>query len=391
MKKWSLLTIFLCLNSSLSIAASTAWRITQPAWTTSHETQFGNFVTRIGKAVENRECSTVASCLRSNANMFFGSDPGGLRFYADCADFPYYLRAYFAWKNGLPFSYVKQVVAQPTTESTSSDLRYTSAGNLVEKRADIITNDNLIFKNTYPNAVEILNETFSDYISTATYRMSGIYEGEKFSDFYPTKINRQSIRPGTVIYDTNGHVAIIYKISDDGRIFYIDAHPDNSVTTGMFTAKFSRSNPDHGAGFKNFRPLTLTGARKDPTGAYIGGKIIGAKNSQLPWYGAEQFFGTERSNAGWNRGTFSINGKTVDFLDYVRLSLTTGEQHINPLEDLRFLVKDICANLRDRVTAVDASRTSGVYNNEHPDHLPENIYAADANGKLMQPPLVMQD
>ena len=26
-------------------------------------------------------------------------------FNADCADLPYMLRAYFAWKNGLPFAY----------------------------------------------------------------------------------------------------------------------------------------------------------------------------------------------------------------------------------------------------------------------------------------------
>jgi hypothetical protein len=358
-----------------SMAASpSSWKITQPVWNEQHETLFGEFVTRIATAVETRQCSSVLTCLKSPANMYFGSDPSGLRYYADCADFPYYLRAYFAWKNGLPFSFENQLAPQVTTSgATISDIRYTTDGNIVTGRSDIVTSS-YVFKKSFPNAVEILNQTFSDYISTASYRMSGILERDKFSDFYPTRISRDAIRPGTVIYDTNGHVAIIYKVTDEGRIFYIDAHPDNSVTIGMFTPKFSRSRPEQGAGFKNFRPLILTDAQQDSDGTFVGGKIVGLTNGQLRTFGVEQFFGTNRDPVLWSNGTFVINNQTVDFYDYVRLKLTQGAQHLNPTEDLRNLVSDLCVSLKDRVAAVDAARSSGIQLHPHPDRLPMNIY-----------------
>ena len=51
---------------------------------------------------------------------------------------------------------------------------------------------------------------------------------------YSPVIDARSIRPGTVIYDPNGHVATIYRIESDGRIRYMDAHPDSSLTRGFY-------------------------------------------------------------------------------------------------------------------------------------------------------------
>ncbi len=198
------------------------------------------------------------------------------------------------------------------------------------------------------------------------------------TDFYPTRIDRGSIRPGTVIYDPAGHVAIVYKVADDGRIFYIDAHPDNSMTMGMYTSKFVRSRPAQGAGFKNFRPLTIVDAKVDSSGSYVGGKIIAARNTEIPYFGTEQFYGTEPDPAGsWSKGKFYINGQAVDFYEYVRLTLTQGEAHIDPLKDMEQLTADICVSLKDRVAAVDTARTAGIYLKSHPDKLPMNIYGAE--------------
>ncbi|WP_374030589.1 hypothetical protein [Bdellovibrio bacteriovorus] len=230
--------------------AATQWRVTQPAWTEYHEEQFGQFVARLGDAVEKRQCGKVNTCMLSTANMYYGTDPSGLKYYSDCADLPYYLRGYFAWKNGLPFSVTAEVKPSPLNTDKVKDVRYSSQGNMVTKRYDVLTK-NGIFKNTYPNALEILNDVVPGLTYSATLRMSGSEDAELYTDFYPVKIDRQGIRPGTVIYDPNGHVAVVYKVTDDGRVFYIDAHPDNSLTMGMFTPKFVRSNPNQGAGFKN--------------------------------------------------------------------------------------------------------------------------------------------
>lgn len=373
------LSLMLLLSSGAyaqNNAAATQWRITQPTWTEVHEQQFGQFVARLGDAVERRQCGKVDTCLKSTANLYYGTDPAGLKYYSDCADLPYYLRGYFAWKNGLPFSVSAEIKPSPLNTEKVKDVRYTPQGNMVTKRYDVLTK-NGIFKNTYPNALEILNNIVPGLTFSASLRMAGNEDTDLFTDFYPTRINRQAIRPGTVIYDPNGHVAIIYKISDDGRVFYIDAHPDNSLTMGMFTPKFVRSNPNQGAGFKNFRPLTLVDAKVDSSGAYAGGKIVAARNSELPLYGQEQFYGTHPDSSGWSKGKFIFNGQQVNFYDYVRLSLTEGEAHIDPLKDMAQLTDDICVSLKDRVDAVDAARTSGVAFKAHPERLPVNIFGTE--------------
>lgn len=375
------LTFFMTVSSQ-ALANSNQWQITQPKWLPQHEAEFGNFVTKLGEAVEQRRCNSVDTCLQSSANIYNGTDPSGLKYYADCADLPYYLRGYFAWKNGLPFSFVSQVSPNPTLEETptaaAKDPRYTPQGNFVSKRYDIVAKDGMI-KNTYPNAVQLLNTTIINLTYSATFRVQGDRDSDRlFSDFYPAIINRNGIRPGTIIYDPNGHVAVIYRVSDDGRIFYIDAHPDNSLTMGMFTPKFVRSKPAQGAGFKNFRPLEIVDAKVTARGIYAGGRIVGTPNSQLTSYGIEQFYGTHPDPVGtWNKGKFLYANQPVSFYEYVRLRLMQGEVHIDPLKDMAQVTDDICVSLQDRVDAVEAARTAQVYLKPHPERLPYNIFGTD--------------
>lgn len=368
----------LVVLTSLSVQAqSTSWKITQTSWTETHERQFGEFVTSIGMAVEKRLCGKVDECLQSSANPYYKSDPAGLKYFADCADLPYYLRSYFAWKNGLPMSVISEVKAKPAPSietNPTNDVRYSSSGNYVTKRYDVLPRISK-GKVVYQNALHILNNTIPDYTFSASYRMPGVNEESLASDFYPTAISREAIRPGTVIYDPNGHVAIVYRVADDGRIFYIDAHPDNSLTRGMFTPKFVRSKPGQGAGFKNFRPLKLVNAKKDAAGNFYGGQLIASSNSEIPFYGTSQFYGSQPDSSGsWNKGKFSINGQNVSFYDYVRMKLMVGEVHIDPLSDMAQLTDDICVSLKDRVDAVEAARRNGIDKKEHPMRLPENIY-----------------
>ncbi len=329
-------------------------------------------------AVERRDCGKVNECLRSSANPYYKSDPAGLNYFADCADLPYYLRSYFAWKNGLPMSVISAVKAKPapsTDTNPSNDVRYSSSGNYVTTRYDVlpkIVNGKIQLQ----NALSILNNTIPDYTYSASYRMSGMTDETLWSDFYPAALTREAIRPGTVIYDPNGHVAIVYRVADDGRIFYIDAHPDNSLTRGMFTSKFVRSKPGQGAGFKNFRPLKMVNAKKDAaTGMYYGGQLVATSNANLPLYGTEQFYGTAPDAGGaWSKGKFNINGQSVNFYDYTRMKLMKGEIKIDPLTDMEQLTDDICVSLKDRVDAVEAARTAKIDIKPHPARLPENIY-----------------
>src|SRR5512146_2068255 len=97
-------------------------------WTQADDRGFGEFVTALG----NTNCRTVNDCLHSPANPFRASDPEGIYFHSDCADLPYVLRAYYAWKRGLPFSYVSAV----TPRGHARDIRYSKNGNEVVERRD---------------------------------------------------------------------------------------------------------------------------------------------------------------------------------------------------------------------------------------------------------------
>jgi hypothetical protein len=208
--------------------------------------------------------------------------------------------------------------------------------------------------------------------------MIGLEDRGLMTDFYPVKLGRDYIKPGTVIYDPNGHVAIIHKVTDDGRIFYIDSHPDNTLTSGMYTPKFSRSTPEQGSGFKKFRPLALVEAKMDRNGAYVGGRIVGARNAQLADFGVEQFYGNQPDPGGdWKKGTFLFRGFTLSYFDYVRMTMARGDLRIDPLLDAKELIADICVSLKDRVVAVDTAIRSKVNQKAHPARLPVNIYGTE--------------
>jgi hypothetical protein len=168
-------------------------------------------------------------------------------------------------------------------------------GNQVEARRDALTDN---------DGLSVL-ETLRDEISSATYRIHPEMAG---NDLYSAALTPRAIRPGTVIYDPNGHLAVIWKIEDDGRIRYIDAHPDNSLTRGVYDLRFVRATPGMGAGFKNWRPLRLVGARPASDGALVGGRVLLAANEQIADFALTQYFGTGERPADWRSGTFVLNG-----------------------------------------------------------------------------------
>lgn len=371
-----LMAVILILPSLSFAQVSTKWRITKPQWTAQDEVRFGEFVSRIGEAVARRECETVDGCLRSVANPYAAGDSRSLRLFADCADLPYYLRSYFAWKNGLPMSIQSDVSRRERTDN--SDVRYTKFGNYVTGRFDIKSGS---------NAIELLNSIIVDQTWSASFRLMGVEDTGLYTDFYPVKLGRNGVRPGTVIYDPNGHVAIIFKVSDDGHIFYIDSHPDNTLTSGMYTPKFVRSFPFQGAGFKNFRPLSLVGGRLSSNGEYSGGKIVGVRNAALPEYSLEQFYGNQPDPGGdWTKGQFLFRGTPFNYYEYVRIMMASGELKIDPIRDMRATLADICVSLKDRVVAINVGIKAGIDQKVHPERLPQNIYGTDGEWEAYASP-----
>ena len=81
------------------------WKVIKEAWSDQDEANFRNFVRSIGKGIEAKICSTVDTCLASSANPYRTQVDIYATHFADCADFPMYLRNYFAFKNQLPMSF----------------------------------------------------------------------------------------------------------------------------------------------------------------------------------------------------------------------------------------------------------------------------------------------
>lgn len=348
------------------------WRILKAEWSDRDEKGFEEFVQRIGES----KCRTFHACLTSaEANpLFAASNPPGMSFYADCADLPYALRAYYAWKNGLPFSYSTTV----TPLGQSSDIRYTALGNRVTQRRDL----------TAPglDGRQALTQ-IAGTITSAHYRYPPSQSGPLLPDHYPVAVTRESIKPGTIIYDPNGHVAVVYKVTAEGRVHFIDTHPDNSLTRGTYGKAFTRASPGMGAGFKRWRPLTLVDAQRAEDGSLNGGRVRLAPDRDIADWSAEQVFGTEASPArDWKQARFVHNGEALDYYEFVRKRLAREGFRYDPLEEVRSMVRGLCDDLKYRVEAVDIAIKAGLQKRPQPDRLPMNIYGTDGDWETYSTP-----
>ncbi len=375
MKKNTMALSILLSFSSLSLAQTRQeWVVKKSSWSSQDEKNYQDFISSIGEAAAAKKCISVETCLKSSANPYHNSDPSNADFHSDCADLPYYLRTYFSWKNNLPFTYASEVVAL----GESSDLRYSPMGNAVKKRSAVWSGQ---------KGLTILNSIIPNVISSADFRMEyDAGQGYEAPDFYSSHISREAIVPGTMIYDPAGHVAVVYKVSDDGRIHYIDAHPDNSITSGIYSPKFARSNPRHGAGFKNWRPFKIVNARYNFSGEIVGGQIVMARNSDIPEYGTEQYYGNQPNMDNWKKGQFVIGGRTMNYYDYVRFKMSKGNLVINPVEDFKEILEDICVAVQDRGVAVQNALDAKISSAPHPARLPRNIYGTEGEWETYSSP-----
>lgn len=351
----------LLLVLAVPAAAHGGWRITRDHWTPADENGFGQFVQAIGES----NCSSSESCLRDNANPYRHTDQAFVDIDVDCAKLPYLLRAYYAWKNGLPFSFVNGVSGE------GGDLRFTKTANRAVSRHDMIDRGNGI---DGPEEIRGMLDT----VFSGTYRTDAKETHGVLSDFYSPALQPGSIHPGTIVYDVNGHVGIVYKVDADGRVYYMDAHPDFTISRSVYGAQFGRSPARLGGGFKNWRPLKLVGAHRDAAGHLLGGHIALAENDQIPDYSLVQYVGTSSNPSGdVNKARYSYNGIKLGFYEYARVAISGGKMDYNPIYELRETMQTMCNDLNDRAQFVNQAISDGISAKPHPSRLPDNIYGSD--------------
>jgi hypothetical protein len=180
----------------------------------------------------------------------------------DCADLPYILRAYFAWKLGLPIAY------RPCTRGSRSSAP-TCQAPVIESRFVGVAAPASVFQEA---SQRIMDTVHSGSLRTALRDDS--------TDVFPIALDRAVLWPGTVFADPYGHIMILVKWvppsgRESGLLLAVDAQPDNSVARKRFwegTFLFNQG-ASAGPGFKVFRPLVPSGAgglRQLPNAALDG-------------------------------------------------------------------------------------------------------------------------
>jgi hypothetical protein len=162
----------------------------------------------------------------------------------DCADLPYFLRTYFAWKIGLPVAF--RACDRGTANHPPRCGPATIDERLTRGRASASSFTGLMR--------QIADTVHSGSARTAL--------DDESTDFYPVPPERKDLWPGTLYADPYGHVLIIAKWfpqsgSGPGTLMAVDAQPDNSVARKRFwEGNFLFANTaGAGPGFKTFRPL----------------------------------------------------------------------------------------------------------------------------------------
>jgi hypothetical protein len=344
-----IVTKLLCLAVGLAIPAAAIagpWRIDSGGWSRADEDGYSAFVEALG----NSDCATPDACINSPSNPLRRPDDPDIDFNADCADLIYMLRAYYAWKKNLPFTFTTAV-----SPIGAGGMRFSSVGNRASGRRTVASGEN----------IRAVLAELRQGVSSAMFRIGPGADEAPESDFYPVKMQRGAVRPGTAIYDPNGHVALVYKVGDDGRVHYMDSHPDFTLSRSVYGAQFGRDMPELGGGLKNFRPFQV-----------VNGRAAMAPNAMIADYSTEQYFGTEPGNRDWRAARYVHDGAETGYFEFTRMRLAKGPLTFNPVTELRESLRTLCNDFYDRQKFVEQAIEAGLDRRPHPARLPDNIYGS---------------
>jgi hypothetical protein len=187
----------------------------------------------------------------------------------DCADNPFYMRAYFAWKLGLPFGY------------HLSDRGYLGSA---PKTGRWITNESPSSKTHAVLAFNAFLRGVANGVHSGTARTA---LKDESSDYYPVPLTHDALRPGVVFADPYGHTLILVRWvpqSDDspGVLLSVDAQPDGTVGIKRFwkgNFLFSTSDVIGDPGFKAFRPIVMN----DGKTRLLNNNEISAESGLIPF------------------------------------------------------------------------------------------------------------
>jgi hypothetical protein len=234
-------------------------------------------------------------------HLGLGEDEMGLIIRPDCADLPYFLRAYFAFKMELPFGYARctrgaggkpprcpawwniqheeppppppEEKTAPPEQQAAADPKTAPRSFLDVFRQPVTTASAAPAANAVPPEPSAppkpvgLVPSFAVYLQTVA---NGVHSAsgrttasDDKTDYYPVPLKQENLRPGTVYADPYGHILMIVKrVSQSdgaaGVVLAVDGQPDGTVARKRFWRGnfLFAQNPALGSpGFKRFRPI----------------------------------------------------------------------------------------------------------------------------------------
>jgi hypothetical protein len=264
-------------------------------WTRETENLYAAWIEKLFDAPLDQELSWKAmdQVLHDpSRNILFNhlglrEDEKGAIVQPDCADVPYFLRAYFAFKLGLPFGYSKctrgdggvppkcvqwwNVVNEEPAETAT---QMVAARRPVERTGIFGMFSGPVVapptrrtvavprrpKGLVPGFQYYLSTTIADAVHSGNGRTAAADDN---TDYYLVPLSEDSLRPGTIYADPYGHVLILVKrvpqTSDAAGVFLaVDGQPDGTVARKRFwrgNFLFAQDPALGSPGFKRFRPI----------------------------------------------------------------------------------------------------------------------------------------
>ncbi|HWS01184.1 MAG TPA: hypothetical protein VN249_11245 [Prolixibacteraceae bacterium] len=233
------------------------WK-TEKGWDASAEALYSAWINALFQDADERSIWTALHEVTQNSERNFlynhlslneddKTDKNRVLMQPDCADNPFYFRAYFAWKLGLPFGYHE------------CDRGYLGKAPGTGRW---ITNEANLSGSSPTRKFNIFVRMVMNGVHSGTARTTLKNES---SDYYPVPLSQEALRPGVVFADPYGHtLVLVRRISQTGNkpgvLLSVDAQPDGTVGIKRFwkgNFLFTTSEVVGEPGFKAFRPIVV--------------------------------------------------------------------------------------------------------------------------------------
>jgi hypothetical protein len=366
------------------VPAASFWQV-RNSWNSTTESLFSAWIEKLFDAPADQDLSWKVwhEVLRDRSRNFLfnylgrGEDNAQTGLRPDCADFAYFLRAYFAYKMGLPFGYSNcsrgmggkppkcyqwfdiehpeltrpppppelEVASAIPAAAAAPAQRPTLLGQFFGRPQPAETDTPALPPAVLPPPKPKRPATFGEYlrdvgdvVHTGAVRVAG---SDDNTDFYTIPLTQQTLRPGTVYADPYGHVLMLVHLVPErngtpGVFLAVDAEPDGSITR----KRFWRGNflfvhdPSLGSpGFKHFRPIV-----RDKGGPLR--RLANAEITKNPSY-----------------GDFSLEQSQISAEDfYDRMDDVMSPDPLDPVKAMTDAIASLNEQVKTRVTSIENGR-----------------------------------